>query len=486
MADRRPHPATMLITFVLVACSSTPSPAEPPGGSFETAERAVCPWSSVDDLLLEGLSAFSASGEVLAPIEVAEDLACLRRALEHQYVATMFYREHGVDLVERLDELAARTEGPLEPIALLERLMAVHDGAFDRHLGYALDWTEDGAPRTEARAHPYLWPYRLEGEFEPTAAGFRRADPAVVIHECDGLDPLEAIVDERGRAAIVFIGQLETAPGLPPRRVECRAADDEVVSLEAFAVPPTGGPAGGSLNYERDGDHLQVRLPQMDSDEATKQREILELLRAEDGPSTVLFDLRNNGGGDDEFAYRLSAALRSRAQPVPETRATDLVSLHALAASITLARRHGLNAAAHQLEEKLAELEAQGRRFDDPPVLQVEAEALTDGMPTHGDRDAPYAGRVVLLVNKACASSCESMVELLADLDGVMVLGTHTMGAVAFGNIGVSVLPHSKIQFVGGWRYFGNVEVEGWGYAPDRYVLAEDPHAAAMSMLHPL
>ena len=89
------------------------------------------------------------------------------------------------------------------------------------------------------------------------------------------------------------------------------------------------------------------------------------------------------------------------------------------------------------------------------------------------------------MVDTACASACDEIIHQLQPLESVYVIGTHSKGALHFGNVGSLVLPHSKIIVNSGWSILKpqNDAPEGLGYSPDIYVYEDDGLEAAKKLL---
>ncbi len=99
--------------------------------------------------------------------------------------------------------------------------------------------------------------------------------------------------------------------------------------------------------------------------------------------------------------------------------------------------------------------------------LKESSASSTLPWPTHGMRKTPYHGKIVLLVNRACASSCEDLVSDLKKLKNTTLIGTHTGGFY----VGTLVLPESKIQIhTTTSTNIGPQEIlDSIGFAPDFY-----------------
>lgn len=100
-------------------------------------------------------------------------------------------------------------------------------------------------------------------------------------------------------------------------------------------------------------------------------------------------------------------------------------------------------------------------------------------------REEAWSKPIVLVVDKMCHSSCESMIEVLGDLPNTIIIGTHSGGTLRFGNVGATALPNSKILVCSGWTsfdYLGGVP-EGLGYEPTYCATGENLTKAATQFL---
>lgn len=456
--------ALVLFAMGLAACRHDANDSAAP----EVERTDACPWRAPTDLLVADVPSSYGERRMLDAHEVREDLACLREIFDKQYVAAEFYAARGVSLVDRVDALRAKIDAPIAATALVDRLLALHDGAPDVHLAYQLRWRkgEGGSLRV---TQPALAPYRVEAAPE--------------LASCAGLRAVDAIVADDGTIATSFVGQLPASP--EPPRVACRTKDGARVELPTIALLPAHV-AEEDVTMQRHADGiLAVRINGFPPGGSAGQARVLAALRTDPPPTAVLFDLRGNGGGDDTFAWLVAAALRTKDIPMAEVGGWDRMSPYAYASTfnyLTIAEYPAEQVAAARAD--FDRLVASGRTLADAPTKHddtLSVQADEGGLePRAHALDVP----IVVLVDKGCASSCESFVDLLDDLPNVQVLGMPTAGAIAFGNVGMMVLPHSHIRVSTGWRHFVRAQhVEAIGYAPDVHVVAPNPDVAALAYL---
>lgn len=215
-----------------------------------------------------------------------------------------------------------------------------------------------------------------------------------------------------------------------------------------------------------------TRLPPAQDDAwAGFEEEVTRLVAS--SPALVL-DIRGNGGGADSMMNRLARQLYGHEAPgtvesrtIRQTPATFALQVNQNAVQVVRRRQQGEEPPSW-LRDHLRGAEqdyARAVRGELPPerVVTDEEQRLPDA--SHG-----YDRPIYVLVDHGCASSCESIVELLRAHPRVTFVGENTGGFVHFGNLGLLVLPGSRV-FVqipsDYWRLRGGRYVERVGYAPD-------------------
>lgn len=204
----------------------------------------------------------------------------------------------------------------------------------------------------------------------------------------------------------------------------------------------------------------------------------------------IIIDLRGNSGGDDTTAYRIAQALggeflrRDHAYKVSlHTSAAFALQINSITLAIAEARRTGqpVDALLELRRDRLARLRAAEEHG--PELAREELGPLVP-LP---ERFTPYEGRVVLLVDRRCGSSCETGVEVLRQLPGAVVIGENTAGALHSGNAGRLLLPNSKLLVMIPMhtvRYEDGRFLERVGLAPDvRVPAGEDALERALAYL---
>jgi hypothetical protein len=190
----------------------------------------------------------------------------------------------------------------------------------------------------------------------------------------------------------------------------------------------------------------------------------------------VVVDLRRNGGGDDTRGFELAQALkdapaitgvvRTHLRQTPETLTLLLNTLDRMG-------RGPDGVLVEHLRGFYGHVEAWRTR-----VLQ------TPSAPDHevrrADAEVPpgpnaYRGKVAVLVDAACASSCESTLDALRRLPTARVFGERTAGFIHFGDVGSFTLPHSGIRLMVPTKFHAYPEGKLYdkvGFEPDEPVNA--------------
>ena len=88
---------------------------------------------------------------------------------------------------------------------------------------------------------------------------------------------------------------------------------------------------------------------------------------------------------------------------------------------------------------------------------------------------APFRGRLLLLVDRACGSACETAVMLARQLPGTLVVGENTEGTMKVGELRQYRLPETGVWTTVGRRAhmdraLGRTFPEGRGYQPDLWL----------------
>lgn len=166
------------------------------------------------------------------------------------------------------------------------------------------------------------------------------------------------------------------------------------------------------------------------------------------GAKAIIFDIRCNGGGSDDFCRRW---VKNFCGTEPETR------------QAFADRRNALNP------------------YGDVPLGQekfesdiVEGNFISNNIP------------MIVLVDDYCGSSGESMLNYLKSLGNAIVVGSNSAGAQIGGNVYTYHLPNSGIACSFGMGlslYFNTQAVDGKGYEPDIWCNPKDAYGAVLKLL---
>lgn len=202
---------------------------------------------------------------------------------------------------------------------------------------------------------------------------------------------------------------------------------------------------------------------------------VVRQLRRNNRP--FILDLRGNRGGDEALGREMARILLGFPEevdlPNPIESLTYRQSPEAFALlgnqwtwSILRLQNAGQPVPQYMFtrrQEVLSWMErAQAGEFADPITIslgQVEV-----------DQARVFRQRVYVLIDRECASACESTLQLLEKLPGRLLVGENTLGSVEFGELGRVVLPNSRITVnlsTMAVKFRDDREVERSGYAPD-------------------
>jgi C-terminal processing protease CtpA/Prc len=162
----------------------------------------------------------------------------------------------------------------------------------------------------------------------------------------------------------------------------------------------------------------------------------------------LVIDLRGNTGGDDARGYQLAELLRD-GPPIREVRSvhrrtTPEALTLAMTAYAQSARTADGSMAPHdkkRWDAALLERDKAGSSSANPgwEVKPVDRPSATPGPRAFGKP-------IAILVDAACASGCESSLEVLRAHKQARVFGERTAGQIHFGDVGSMTLPNSSIR----------------------------------------
>jgi C-terminal processing protease CtpA/Prc len=200
-------------------------------------------------------------------------------------------------------------------------------------------------------------------------------------------------------------------------------------------------------------------------------RAILSLQKS----SAMIIDLRGNGGGDDARGFELARSVLGKQAKTTKVHARIIETAAAWAMQSNLHKlkmldleHQGSSIPSYLLKryqenldrEKLAEnnLEEVNRVIDFDPVISGEY------------ANPVYHGKIYILIDSDCGSSCEGTLEALKLHPNAISVGENTAGYVNYGETGRFVLPNSRILIQVTSKHFeypDNRNFEKVGYPPD-------------------
>jgi hypothetical protein len=199
---------------------------------------------------------------------------------------------------------------------------------------------------------------------------------------------------------------------------------------------------------------------------------------------SFVIDLRGNGGGDDSMGFELARILLGMPEhvnlPTPMASRRFLQTPEAFAVqsnywawSILRLQSSG-EAAPTYMHQRRAEILSWMERAKDGqfPVEYIEH------LPEQAiDQKLIFNSPVYILIDRACASACETTMQVMERLPSRILVGENTMGAVEYGEFGRIVLPHSRVSVslsTMNVTFRDGRRLERAGYAPDLFVGAGD------------
>ncbi len=171
-----------------------------------------------------------------------------------------------------------------------------------------------------------------------------------------------------------------------------------------------------------------------------------DALKAVMASSAAIIDLRGNGGGDDSRGYELAQALLGRQPSGGAERTYRRQTPEAFALM--------MNFVAWIIEERergrpgrhlSAILEKYKKQYQAAIEGRLPEERIDVNRGTGDLGKRAYRNTIYILADAACASSCESSLEVLRSHPNAKVVGENTGGFIHFGDVGLLRLPHSGI-----------------------------------------
>ena len=444
----------------------------------------------------------SYNGLNLTPLQIQEDLACLRLILTQLYSGTPVFKQEGIDLVANLDkmsELLKNNGSPTSTAVLGSVIQLIWGKAFDGHFGVQLmSYKDFYAGKHQGVGYSLLYPIFI---FTTESISGRN------IESCDSLHLSKSF---GGPSDSVFTGYLPGKTNPVPKTVACKSKSGETIQLaiksltaaEAVKHPDDDHAKGAILTSTADGiDILKITsFPEPATDE---QRAIAKTIAMTDRP--LIIDVRGDGGGAPEFNQLLQGALFSADQNLEySTVHAKYGWLRVLAVTqmwkdmdqdsrfnpaVSSAKREASHRHYEELitgweSESLSELAAEG-------ISSLNQSKIGGGSTrTSGMRSSPRKAPVVILTDRNCGSQCDFFVSAVRHLPTAEghILGIPTAGRMNFGNEGKLFLPNSHLAIMPSIASNDHLPpaIEGQGIQPDLYVLNGDVQSEALVYMRQL
>jgi C-terminal processing protease CtpA/Prc len=188
--------------------------------------------------------------------------------------------------------------------------------------------------------------------------------------------------------------------------------------------------------------------------------------------SSIIIDLRGNGGGDDSIGFELAKLLTTNGKIT-----TPYGPQYKITTKEGLITRWNY----FKLSEHLSESEEE-KSFFKNYIVNEKSKYFNNSrdyvIVNENQKKIQKSAAVkpiYILQDRACGSSCESTIDFFEFISPVTRIGENTAGSVHFTNLGFFLLPHSKIQVNVSSTfntYLDNRFIEAVGISPDLEVKA--------------
>lgn len=448
----------------------------------------------VDDLLFPSEVCGTPSAAEVTHVDLLYDLGILELLLRQGYAGFEPLADQGLDWDALFADMRAGVEELPDPVPVArvqDWVLRFLEATGDNHLalwriGEQGWWTWRSAGR-----HHDAWV--AEVALRPDGQGRWVDGGGARIEGCEGTDAtalLQPVFDGEDPLALAWRPLVLSVAEPPPLHCEFEGEDQvrrlPLRRLRGFDQDLPHQPAWEPILQEP---LFGIRLRTLAREQEPELLAFVETAGQLRAAPAVLLDVRGNPGGSDNPVMELFSGLTD--QPLRYDDIEQLDSSVALLGDIQglrcdLAR----DKAAPELQDEWArELEALQAKLDvwraegAEPWRRWEHHTLT----TEGLAAEPWRGRLVVLTDRGCASSCETVPLLARQLPGSLVVGENTGGVGVFGEVKSFRLPRSGLGLGLGSKYFHHLDPaldieEGVGYLPDLWLDSPDPVTAATAV----
>jgi hypothetical protein len=428
------------------------------------------------------------------------DLATLERILRTGYIGFDYFRQLGVDWDALFAQAAVALAAHGDPLSFCDFAVVIDDlfqSVTDRHLSV---WPHPGSPecpfqrRGRTPVASATW-FRLEGDAAIVDDGApARAPFGSRLLDCAGREAANdlhfAVRKKDGQWQFGY--RLIYTTTYRPDDIDCRfRTPDGAVTTARIAVEPIWDwrrETSGKLFAVKPGETMYVRLGAFDPEHEADISPFVQSAAAAAQARAIIVDLRGNRGGTDFYFHQWAralmrgetwfgeivrleseTALQGEINAATEERAyfNDSISMRAL-----LAFRAATDLAA-LFGNAVVRFGAPWRRI----------ERFSARMKGRAQR--PFGGRMLVIVDRACASACEGSVMLARHAFDAVVVGVNTAGVHAFIEPHPFRLPKSGLEIRAARKMMDPERVdaadfrEGRGFMPDVWLDLRDDGAAA-------
>lgn len=189
--------------------------------------------------------------------------------------------------------------------------------------------------------------------------------------------------------------------------------------------------------------------------------------------SAIVIDLRGNGGGDDTMGVMMANYMYGQNAPTPwkaiiksntpETWAIAVNSPKLKILRLKQSQKHIPEYLTKKLEQKTKKYEM-SKEENSPREL---INQVDQGNPFNHKK--AFTHPIYILIDRECASSCESIIEAFESHPFAITVGENTAGFIHFGNVGQLVLKNSQMNIqmaTDFWQRTDGKVYEKIGYTP--------------------